>query len=351
MIPFARPDITRADLEAHDDCLLRGQIDPGPRHQEFLEEIADRLGVPPAWVLLTGSGTAALEVACRQIVRGEKFVAPSLTWPSTYSHIEEPRRRYADVDKTGLMDHGVYALAVAMPVALWGRRELRAYLRGFEKNCGAVILDAAHDCLNPQHGKFVRDGIVQAVCYSFGPLKQMTCGRGGAVVSRRLEGNRDPAEAYMNSGTRNRLALLKRGRNLRMTEPAAALGLAQLARLDAMDSVRQSILADYCEHLGAFMRTIPKLYSGHLAVLQVPVWADRDLWQERLNKKGIETSVHYYVPGSIPLDCSRQARFLSDSGLSIPCHTKLNTTEVRVVQEELVKLYSELHLTEEPPGS
>jgi dTDP-4-amino-4,6-dideoxygalactose transaminase len=119
---------------------------------------------------------------------------------------------------------------------------MRNWLRLYD----TVILDAAHNILNP----FYKPGLsAHAVCYSFGPLKQITTGRGGAVVGPFVAADRRRVEAYIHSGTVNHCGVYKRGRNLRMTEPAAALGLAQLRRLPEMQRTRKDILQMYESHL------------------------------------------------------------------------------------------------------
>lgn len=350
MIQLSRPCILPADLERHNDCLLRGRIDPGPIHRDFQQAIAARLGVPANWVLLTNSGTAALEVAGR-VVRAWSVAFPAMSWPSTWSwHADY--RAWLDVTVGGTPvwpEHCGDALA-AVPVALWGCQTAAGYYRGARRWFMHLVLDAAHDCLNPEHGRMLHEDVLDLVCYSFGPVKQMTCGRGGAAVGKKIGLYRHEAEAYIHSGTRGRHFVQQTvGRNFRMTEPAAALGLAQLERLDAMDQTRRNILWDYQTALQERLITIPAFYSGHLAVIRLPEGENRQVWATRLNERGIETGWHYPIPDCVPTASAPNAHALSRRVLSIPCHAGMTPEEVRFVAAEVARLFHESRPTDAPP--
>jgi dTDP-4-amino-4,6-dideoxygalactose transaminase len=340
MIPFSCPYFTSEDLAAAKDCYDRGQIDAGPLVRQFEREIAHLLGVPESWVLCIGSGTAALEVASR-LRPFEDVAASILTWPGTYCYLDRP---FTPIDlgpeQDGRPDYlraGDEDLQIF--VQLWGAR---AVPDGFPEQCRArhVVVDAAHNLFDPKHTDLLRRGAT--VCYSFGPLKQLTTGRGGAVLSRDFEDLqvRLQAEAYCHYGVYGGTHLLP-GRNLGMTEPAAAIGLSQIRRWDDMQLERESILATYAKILGDRMVTKLIKHSGHLAVARIPV-GKFSLVQEDMRELGVAVGRHYsYFYGPTGPD-SPVSCIMRNKVCTLPCHLRMTPEQAEQIAKDFLEVVHDI---------
>jgi dTDP-4-amino-4,6-dideoxygalactose transaminase len=340
MLPFSCPYFTSEDLAAAKDCYDRGQIDAGPLVRQFEREIAHLLGIPESWVLCTGSGTASLEVASR-LRPFEDVAASILTWPGTYCYLDRPftpidlaseQDGRPDYLRTGDEDLQIF-------VQLWGAR---AVPDGFPEQCRArhVVVDAAHNLFDPKHTDLLRRGAT--VCYSFGPLKQLTTGRGGAVLSRDFEDLqvRLQAEAYCHYGVYG-VAHLLPGRNLGMTEPAAAIGLSQLNRWTDMQDRRWEILDIYRELLQGRTITVPGSHSGHLAVARIPA-GKLSLIQEDMQELRVAIGRHYsyfYGPTGpdAPISC-----LVRNKVCTLPCHLRMTAEEAEQVAKNFLEVVNGL---------
>lgn len=320
MLEFSRPPIKPADVEAAAACLSAGRLDPGPAAEAFRKELAALVGVPADWVALTGSCTQALR-ACWHYLGRRRVVAPALTWPGTYCWADPSRLELGDVCADGffLGYHGDEDY-LAVPVELWGRRYPLERLGSSRVAGMRVVVDAAHNLAALHHKWWVENGEVDAVCYSFAPVKQVTTIRGGAVVAQWAA----ELARWLHAGTENRMPMQNEGDNARMTEVGAALGLGQLRRHRQSQRRRQAILRAYAR-AGLKMLTTPG-HSGHLAVAAFPDWREACRAAMKLEKAGVNTGKHYNVFGPYP-----SARAVSDRVLTLPCHLSMTPADARRV--------------------
>jgi dTDP-4-amino-4,6-dideoxygalactose transaminase len=339
MLPFSCPYFTPEDLAAAKDCYDRGQIDAGPLVRQFEREIAHLLNVPESWVLCTGSGTAALEVASR--LRPFETVAASvLTWPGTYCYLD---RSFKPIDLAPEQDgrpeyfyQGEEDLQIF--VQLWGARSMPDDWLS-QNRAQHVVLDAAHNLFDPKHRSLLEQGVT--VCYSFGPLKQLTTGRGGAVVSRDLEdlAVRLRAEAYCHYGIYGGAQILP-GRNLGMTEPAAAIGLRQIApdRWKQMSWHRQDILRVYHRVLGDTLATRPDTHSGHLAVARIRPGSFPAI-QREMRDLGVMVGCHYSYFGGpeTPYTCVTRQKVCT-----LPCHLRMTKEQAEQVAKDFLEVVHDI---------
>jgi len=171
-----------------------------------------------------------------------------------------------------------------------------------------VVEDAAHAPGSRLDGRMCGT-IGHAGCFSFFSNKNLAVGEGGMVVTT------DAAVAervrFLRSHGMTRLTwdrhrghastydVVTAGFNYRLDELRAAIGLVQLERLDDGNAARARIVARYRAGLhGREGLTMPFAEPGasvshHLAVLLLPVGADREAFRRMLEDERIQTSVHY----------------------------------------------------------
>lgn len=311
-----------------------GNMDPEAPRALFEAAVAQYLGVPREWVLATNSGTAALTVACRAV--GGTVEAGALTWPATYAH--GAKRRVVDVRADAPVAQWTEESGtVRVPVALWGiRAELPPRAPG-----NRVVVDAAHAF--GQHIDDLRAGRADAVCYSFGPLKEVPCSRGGALVS--LLCAQPTVRALADSGTVGRHGIVSRGFNLEMGEPEAVLGLCQLKYARAWWEARQALLrayAAYWSESGSGMagRLLTRAVepgeaaggaSGHVCVALADSPTVRMRWQAALLANRVQCGIHYETPLWAPATRFPCSWDWSQRILSLPLHLGMGEATVRRV--------------------
>lgn len=394
-IPYGRQDVDEADVRAVVECLRGDWLTQGPRVAEFERGLCERTGA--RFAVAVSSGTAALHLAYLALGfgPGDVGVAPSITFVATANGFlyAGGRVRLVDVDPaTGLIDLDALAAALVelaargtparliAPVDLAGQPVDRARVRELASRHGArVVEDAAH-ALGATYrvgGETFRVGAcahADAAILSFHPVKHITTGEGGAVLTNdpavhqrlldlRSHGiHRDPerferpADDPLAGPWYYEQASL--GFNYRITDLQCALGSSQLRRLDAFLARRRAIAARYGAALGEepLRRWFHPLevrsgveHAFHLYVLRVAaqpgegvesVARRRRAVFERLRAAGILCQVHYLPVHTQPFHARSPAvekgplpgaEAYAASALSLPLFPAMTDAEVERV--------------------
>ncbi|WP_405677448.1 aminotransferase class I/II-fold pyridoxal phosphate-dependent enzyme [Streptomyces sp. NBC_01511] len=192
----ARPYLHGPEFEAAAQALRDGQYGHAGLTEQFEAETARYLGVPD--VVAVASGTAALQLSLLAAGVGpdDEVIVPSETFCATIQAIVAvgavPRfidvsPRTLCVDSNGVRDALTPATRAVMPVLYGGRAVDLADVRHVLSERGiSVIEDAAHAF--GSYAGTVRVGATgDLTCFSFGPIKNLTCIEGGAIVPRTPE--------------------------------------------------------------------------------------------------------------------------------------------------------------------
>lgn len=313
MIKVFEPCITKEDLAiASEKCLATGQFDPGQYVDQFEAGIAADLGVPASWVMVTNSCTAALHT-CYHFLVGDKFLqAPVLTWPGTYcTH-----------HKVCFYDERPQVGAPNVVVDLYGSGEVPII-------GSTVIIDAAHNCLSKDLiQKYLLTGKAAAICFSFGPTKQLTTIRGGAVISPHVSGQ---WRSFIHYGAHGRQPFMRQGGNYTMPDYNACIGINQLKRFDAMQERRQALLIRYD---ALPVKKYPS--TGHICSVEAPE-PKRDYLRRVLAQAGVQTSHHYAIEDWADMPRSSER---SKKQITLPLHLKLKNKDVDMICDLVEKVLS-----------
>lgn len=307
------------------------------RHAEAT--LAQYLDVPPSWVILTNSCTAAMEAAFALRPGAENLGPasfPICTWPSTYSWHDPTRRLFYDnvFGTEQAIDRASSGSAFYL-VNLHGKQLPEAYFTElYAKSCWTV-LDAAH-----RFGEgmaLLQRGVLNAVCYSFDVRKEVPLIRGGALVAPLLHAYRRRIEEMLDSGTyrrklrttwdRNRVV----GRNHRMDACNAGMLEAQLRKACEWWSIRQDLLTAYeLELTPDVMMTLAKTHSGHMAVARLRTEWARSHVVAALDSHCIAHSHHYHIPAALGYDFNRLVQEYLQ-WITLPCHVGMTVQDVERV--------------------
>jgi dTDP-4-amino-4,6-dideoxygalactose transaminase len=342
-LPFARPSITDLEKQAALEVLSSGWLTTGPRANEFESAFAAKVGVRHAVAL--NSATAALHLALDSlgVGSGDEVILPTWTFAATAEVVLYCGATpvLVDVDPNTLVaTPNAFLAAVtsrtkaAIAVHFAG---LPAFISDLVETLDergvAVVEDAAHafpsrvaSAAGQYAGTF---GVIGA--YSFYATKTITTGEGGMLVTdtegladrarmMSLHGiSRDAWKRYTADGSWS-YDIEEAGYKYNMTDLAAAIGLAQLARAEELFDERKRLASAYLTSLAASpisdLLDLPAdpgdgSHAWHLFVVRLRLEAlrvDRADVIAALKERGIGTSVHF-----IPLHLHPLYRRLLDS--------------------------------------
>lgn len=323
-IPFFKPSLRDAEIQAVFDVLRGGWLTTGPRAREFEEAFQDFLG-PGVSAVAVNSATAGLHLALDAcgIGPGDEVLVPTLTFTATAEVV-----RYVgadvvlvDVDPRTLgIDLQAAERAVTsrtraiLPVHFGGLAcPMRAVWNFAAEHGLRVIEDAAHALPTRSEGLMIGSGLSDACVFSFYANKTITTGEGGMLVTRdgriaerarimRCHGlNRDAFDRFRRVGAAWAYDVIAPGFKYNLTDLAAALGIVQLGRVFDLQKGRQAAAERYLETLADLPLDLPAvppegdLHAWHLFPIRVREEArlGRDDLMAALSEQGIGSSVHY----------------------------------------------------------
>jgi perosamine synthetase len=260
-IPLAQPDLGPREEELVLEALRSGRLSLGPMGERFERAFAEWLGVDDA--VAVSSGTAGLHLCVRALGwgAGDEVITSPFSFVASANCLlyEGARPVFCDVDPETLdLDPAAAADAVGestrgiLPVHIFGWPAAIAEIEALAAGNGLGILEDACEALGAvdADGRAVGSRGNLAI-FAFYPNKQMTTGEGGMVVpSSAAAAARLRAER--NQGRAADMGWLDHGGigfNYRLGDLAAALGVAQVERLDELLARRGAIAALYAEGL------------------------------------------------------------------------------------------------------
>lgn len=364
-IPLSQPDITDRERLAVAKVLETTQLALGPRITAFEQALADRAGRKHG--VAVNSGTSALHLIVRGLGLGEGdevITTPFSFIASTNCLLfERVRPVFVDVDpRTGNIDPSLIEAAVTertaglLVVDVFGQSaDWDAVMPVAERHGLKVIEDSCEALGGAWKGRPL-GSFGDAGCFAFYPNKQITTGEGGVVVTDSDE-LAAVCRSMSNQGRGTTpdgwLQHVRLGYNYRISDISAALGTAQMERLDEILAARAGAAGLYNERLGdlvgRFGIELPAVVDGvtmswfvYVIRLAEGSTADqRDKVIAHLRSKGIGCSNYFapihlqpfyreqfgYAEGDFPVTESLGAR-----GIALPFFNKLSPTQAdRVV--------------------
>ena len=352
---LARPEIGPEEERLVLEVLRSGQLSLGPMLHRFEECFADWLGVEH--VVATSSGTAALHLGVRAMGWGEgdSVVLSPFTFVASANALlyEGVRPRFADVDPVtlnlrpetaeGAIDTDTVGL---MPIDIFGFPSDAA---GFEEVAGRRGLELLEDAaqaigaIDAEGHKVGSRGIPTG--FAFYANKQITTGEGGVLVCPD-EGMAERVRSERNQGRAPDMTRMDHtglGFNYRMSDIAAAIGVAQMERIDELLTRRAEVAALYSDRLESITGlTLPLPGEGRarrswfVYTVMVAEGVDRDAVIAGLASSGVPSKAYLpsahllpqfeefgYGPGDFPVAESASAR-----SLALPFHAGLTEGDV-----------------------
>lgn len=358
MIRLSQPFIAQEEKEAIFKALEKNYLGMGEFVKSFEQDIAAYLGVEANNVVCVNTGTAALHLALQAcgIKEGDEVLVPTVTYVGTFQAVsatgatpipcdveidtcfidlEDARKRLSSRTKAILPVH--YA------GSLCDFNQLRNFANSYNLR---IIEDAAHAFGSVYLNGIKVGAIGDITCFSFDPIKNITSGQGGAIVSQdpaviskvnnyRLLGVENESNVSYKDNRQFCFDVKEQGWRYHMSDIMAALGQAQLKKFETELKPKRMALAKYYRERLAIINGVQFLKADlEKEVLHIqPVRIEkkmREKLQLLLKKENIETGIHY-----------RPNHFLTkyNRGFCLPV--------AETLYQELLSLPLHLHLTYE----
>jgi perosamine synthetase len=284
-IPWWLPQIGRKEYELVRGVLDSNYLNDGDVTEEFERRVAELLGVRHAVAVTSGTAALSMALAGVGVGPGHEVIVPDVTFIATANAVSMIGARpvLVDVDPATLnIDPARVEQAIGpatravVPVHVSGRGADMPRLVALAARHGlAVVEDAAEAFLSRAHGGWLGTH-GKAGCFSFSPNKTITTGQGGMIVTDdaalhgRLRELKDQGRPVRGTGGDDLHHSV--GYNFKLTNLQAAVGLAQLAYLEARLARLKQIYRGYAAGLaGVDGLTLPgfDVDSG-----ESPQWVD-----------------------------------------------------------------------------
>ena len=363
---FGSPQLLDAEIDEVATTLRSGWIGTGPKVARFEEEFATYVGTPHAVAL--GSCTAALHLAfvTLGLKPGDEVIVPAMTFAATANVVVHAGATpvFADVDRSSQCldpDDVVRRLTprtkALIPVHFAGRAcDMGSLMDIARAHDLRVVEDCAHAIETLWQGRHV--GTIGDVgAFSFYVTKNVVTGEGGMLTTTDasqaaraktlgLHGmSADAWKRFSDEGFKQ-YEVVEPGFKYNLTDLQAAIGLHQLARVEANLGRRNEIWARYDEAFADLPVFVPApqepgtRHARHLYTLMLDLdrlSIDRDAFQAELHRRRIGTGIHYralhlhayyrdtygYGRGDLP-----DAEWISDRTISLPLSPKLSDDDV-----------------------
>jgi perosamine synthetase len=325
MIPVQRPSLGHEELEAVGKVFESRWLGMGSTVKAFEDALATAVGARHVLAVNTGTSALHLALAALELQPGDEVLVPSLTFVATIQAIIACQLRpvFCDVERDTLnLDvqdaarRVTVRTRVVLPVHYAGLPcDMDAVLELARARGLVVVEDAAHAFGSTYRGRPI--GVIGHVtCFSFDPIKNITCGEGGAVatddavLAKRVEHRRmlgisnDTWSRYR--GERNWFyEVISPGYRYHLSNINAAIGLVQLGKAPAFRTRKVDLVRRYDEALRGvpglellrhdYDSTFPFCY-----VVKVPAHR-REAMIKFLKERGVGSGVHYIPNHMQPL--------------------------------------------------
>jgi UDP-4-amino-4-deoxy-L-arabinose-oxoglutarate aminotransferase len=367
-IPFYHHDLGQAEIDAFASVIRGPILTTGDVVLEFERRFSAYLGIAHTVGVTSWTGGAHIALIELGIGPGDEVITTPLTFIATSTAIIQAGAIpvFVDVEPhTGNLDVRLVGAAITprtkaiMPVHLYGQMcDMRALRLLADKHKLAIIEDCAH-CVEGERDGIRPGALSEAACFSFFATKNLTCGEGGAIITRdaerarrlrllRLHGMDKTAADRARDGYQH-WDMVVMGWKYNMDNLQAALLLPQFDRLEAKALRREALAQLYLQEL----RGIPglsgpqRLAGGRHANHLFTIWISdgrRDAVIAALQNRGVGCVVNYraihlltyfrerfgFKPGAFP-----HAERIGSDTISLPFYPTMSDADAVAVGRAL----------------
>lgn len=361
-IPMSSPDITQLEIEAVNEVLRTPFLSIGPKIKAFEAALADYTGARYAVGVNSGTSGLHLAIIAAGIQDGDEVITPSFSFIASANAVlyERGKPVFVDINPlTGNIDPSLIEAAITertkaiMPVHAFGQPADMDPILEIARRHNLRVIEDSCEAIGATYKGRMAGTMGDAAVFAFYPNKQMTTGEGGLIVtnhedwdtlfrSLRNQG-RDVFDAWLNH--------TRLGYNYRLDEMSAALGLAQVQRLDEILVKRARVAEWYNQRIEAipgiekpFITETTTRMSWFVYVVRCQEGVNRNALMSQLEENGVP-SRPYFTP--IHLQPFYQQQFgwqrgdlpmterAGDSFLALPFSGVMTESQVDYVCQQL----------------
>lgn len=360
-IRLAKPLLDADEIKEIELVLATGYLTQGPKVVEFEQLVAKYVGTKEAIATTSATTALHLSLAALDINAGDEVLVPDFTFPASANVIVQQGAKpvLVDIDLdtftvnvSDLVSKVTSKTKAVMPVHAFGLSADMKPILELAKAKGLKVVEDAACAIGTTYygqrcGSFGTTG-----CFSFHPRKVITTGEGGMITTNDSK-LADRARLLRNHGGQkqaNQSTFVAAGYNYRLSDVLAAIGVAQMRKLDKLISCKQELAKLYDKKLAQI---------SEVKVTPVPPWGgqvnqsyvvlladqiDRDQTIENLKKQGIETTLGTYALHAQPFfqeNFGYQTGQLTNSALAyrqsitLPLYAQMSAADIERVVKSL----------------
>ena len=318
-LPLSRPSIGDREIESVTECLKSGWITTGPVCKAFEDKFRELTGASHAVSLSSATAGMHLVLLALGIGEGDEIITPSMTFASTVNMIVMLGARPVFVDihhdtlnmNPELLEEKISPKTKAIiPVHFAGAPVDMDRILGIAERYNLIVIEDAAHAVGTYYKGVHAGGSGHIAIFSFHPIKNITSGEGGMITHSdeklekqlrllRFHGIERDAWKRYGKGGNPEYDIHQPGFKYNLPDMQAALGLAQLSRLNEINCRRAEIAALYRGGLkdsaGLELPGIPEyphVHAWHLFIIKV-LSMDRGLFMEKLSEYNIGYGLHF----------------------------------------------------------
>lgn len=367
-LSMSAPDIGPREIELVNQVLQSPTLALGPMLQRFEALTAAFVGLPHAAAVSSGTAGLHMAMVAAGIGPGDEVITSPFSFVASANCVlyERAIPVFADIDPLTFNinpDRIREALTpqtkAILPVHAFGQPAAMGPIMEIARQHGLFVIEDACEALGAEWRDQLAGTFGDAGVFAYYPNKQITTGEGGMLVTARDDWNmlfrslrnqgRDVHDAWL---THSRL-----GFNYRMDEMSAALGVAQMERVQTLLAAREAVAQQYTERLRLIKGLTPPQISADTTrmswfvyVVRIDPAINRNKVMAALGERGVPTRP-YFSP--IHLQPFYQQRFEFETGcfpiteavasetLALPFHGKLTEADIDYVCKQLAETLGE----------
>lgn len=376
-LPFSKPTIGKEEIDEVIDSLKSGWITTGPKTQQFEEDFKKYIGCKYALSLSSATAGLHLSLMALNIGKDDEVITTAMTFAATINQIELRGAKpvFVDIDLDTLQ---IEATQIELKITPKTKAIIPVHFAGQACDMDMiyklareynlyVIEDAAHSLGTEYKGEKIGQHSQIAV-FSFHPIKNMTTGEGGMVVTKdeeiaekikllRFHGiSKDAWKRYTAKGA-TQYEILMPGYKYNFMDIQAGLGIWQLKKLDAFIEARRKQAEYYNEAFRDISEITPLSsvkyaikHAWHLYIIKLElekIKVNRNEFISLLKEENIGTGVHFeaihlqpyyrntygYKEGNLP-----NTEYASARIISLPLYPLLTQKDQQDVVEAIKRI-------------
>ena len=360
-IPVSEPSITQREVDYVLQAVKSGWVSSlGQFIDRFERAFAEYIGV--SYAVTTSNGTTALHLALVSlgIGRGDEVIIPDLTFVATANAVAYTGAKPVPVDidrETWCIDPESIRKALTpktkaiIPVHVYGHPAEMERIAELAEAAGLYVIEDAAEAHGSEYKGEKVGGLGNCGVFSFYGNKVMTTGEGGMITTNdkqiyeRAKYLRDQAMSQ-----EKRYWHTEVGFNYRMTNIQAALGLAQLERIEELIGKKREIYGWYERFLGNMenIRLNPErsgvrnIFWMVCLVLEKDTGISRNDLMDKLKARGIDTRPFFHPISQMPMyqggPVNSVASEISEKGLNLPSGVILEKEDIRWITSQIKRI-------------